>query len=153
MCTMCNVPLDTAKRQCPSRAGALQAYPACSGLCNAAEGSAESSSDCAQDRMEMLENQVKKLQEEKQALTAEKAALAGQAAVLTQVLQMRDEQLQQVQASSAAPLPSGETLMACNTPTLFLLQVFFQYIDPPGSSFPSLSFDLMTVSLHIHHLV
>lgn len=54
----------------------------------------------------MLEAQVKKLFEEKQALVAEKAALAGQAAVLTQVLQMRDEQLQQVQSAPHSP-PSG----------------------------------------------
>ncbi len=60
--------------------------------------------------MGTLENQVKILSEEKQALAAEKAALAGQAAVLTQVLQMRDEQLHQMQAaqnsgSGAAGIP------------------------------------------------
>lgn len=55
------------------------------------------------DRMGTLENQVKVLIEEKQALAAEKAALAGQAAVLTQVLQMRDDQLQQIQSNTAKP--------------------------------------------------
>lgn len=52
--------------------------------------------------MGTLENQVKQLTEEKQALAAEKAALAGQAAVLTQVLQMRDEQLRELQSANAA---------------------------------------------------
>ena len=51
--------------------------------------------------MGTLENQVKILSEEKQTLAAEKAALAGQAAVLTQVLQMRDEQLHQLQAAQS----------------------------------------------------
>lgn len=51
--------------------------------------------------MGTLENQVKVLTEEKQALAAEKAALAGQAAVLTQVLQMRDEQLRQLQSANS----------------------------------------------------
>ena len=59
--------------------------------------------------MEQLESQVAKLNEEKQALTAEKAALAGQAAVLTQVLQMRDEQLQQAQATPSTT-PSMSTI-------------------------------------------
>ena len=62
----------------------------------------------------MLESQVAKLNEEKQALTAEKAALAGQAAVLTQVLQMRDEQLQQAQAPPSAT-PSISTISGGRT--------------------------------------
>ena len=60
-----------------------------------------------QERMGTLENQVKILTEEKQALAAEKAALAGQAAVLTQVLQMRDEQLQQMQNANSNSAASG----------------------------------------------
>ena len=67
-----------------------------------------------QERMEQLESQVAKLNEEKQALTAEKAALAGQAAVLTQVLQMRDEQLQQAQATPSAT-PSMSTISGGRT--------------------------------------
>lgn len=64
-----------------------------------------------QEKVGTLENQVKVLTEEKQALAAEKAALAGQAAVLTQVLQMRDEQLQQLQAAkSNADALSGSAL-------------------------------------------
>ena len=55
-----------------------------------------------QERMGTLENQVKVLTEEKQELAAEKAALAGQAAVLTQVLQMRDEQLSQLQNANSS---------------------------------------------------
>lgn len=62
----------------------------------------------------MLEAQVKKLGEEKQALIAEKAALAGQAAVLTQVLQMRDEQLQNAQPSTVLPGKKRSSWSAAN---------------------------------------
>lgn len=57
--------------------------------------------------MGTLENQVKVLNEEKQALAAEKAALAGQTAVLTQVLQMRDEQLRHLQNANTSTSRSG----------------------------------------------
>ena len=75
------------------------------------------------ERMETLETQVKRLTDEKQALTAEKAALAGQAAVLTQVLQMRDEQLNQMQQahhqSNPSSSPLGQTLF-CTFQALLL---------------------------------